>query len=187
MKHTFAFKTSALLLVAGLASAAQANPITGSIGFIGDYIQNGGTLGDLTTATSMTITDTVIGSSTGDLSGASLISFATPIPVNPPVGLTTLWSVLVSGITYSFTVTSETQDLTTPEALHLKGTGILSDGNAANNTPGTFQLGFGVSGASFQWQSTSATSVTTPDGGATLLLLGSVLSSLGLLRARAKA
>jgi len=34
-----------------LGSAAQAIPITGDIGFTGEYTQNGGTHGDLTTAT----------------------------------------------------------------------------------------------------------------------------------------
>jgi hypothetical protein len=59
------------------------------------------------------------------------------------------------------------------------GTGLITDGNAADNTTGTWQLGFGVSGDSFQWQSTAAADVANvPDSGSTAMLLGSAICSL---------
>jgi hypothetical protein len=186
MKKTSLITAGALVALVNLSSAVQANPIVGSIGFTGTYIQNGGTLGDLTTATSMNINSTTVGTATGSFFGASLISFTTPIAVNPATGLTTLWSVLVGTTTYTFVSTSEAQNLTTPSALHLLGTGVIHDGNAADDTSGTWQLGFGVSGESFQWQSTAAPS-GAPDGGSTVLLLGAALTSLTVFRIKAKA
>jgi hypothetical protein len=99
--------------------------------------------------------------------------------VNPATGLTTLWSVLVGSTTYTFTSTSESQNLTSKTGLHLLGTGIISDGTVADNTTGTWQLGFGVSGDSFQWQSTAAPdAANVPDGGSTAMLLGSAICGL---------
>lgn len=186
MKNKFIILTGTLAAWAGFSPLIHASPIAGSIGFTGTYLQNGGTMGDLTTATSFNINSTTVGTATGGFSGASLISFTTPIAVNPATGLSVLWSVLVGGTTYTFTSTAETQNLTTPSALHVTGTGVISDGIAADASVGTWQLGFGVSGDSFQWQSTGA-STPAPDGGSTILLLGATISSLGLLRIQAKA
>lgn len=99
--------------------------------------------------------------------------------MNPATGLTTLWSVLVGSTTYTFTSTSESQNLTSKTGLHLLGTGIISDGTVADNTTGTWQLGFGVLGDSFQWQSTAAPdAANVPDGGSTAMLLGSAICGL---------
>lgn len=177
--------TGALVALLNCSSIVHATPIVGSIGFTGAYVQNGGVQGNLTTATSMSITSPMLGTKTGDFAGASFVSFASPIPVNPATGLSSLWSVLVGTTTYSFVVSSEAQDLTSPSALHILGTGVIRDGNAADETAGTFQMGFGVSGASFQWQSTAAT-VGAPDGASTILLLGAALTSLTFIRIKAK-
>jgi hypothetical protein len=179
MKIKTKIMAGAVAALIGIGSVAHATPITGSIGFTGAYVQNGGTKGNLTTATSMSMTSTAIGTTSGDFVGATLLSFASPINVNPATGLTTLWSVLVGSITYTFTATSESQDLTSRSALHLTGTGVITDGTAADATTGTWQLGFGVSGDSFQWQSTAAAdTATVPDSGSTVMLLGAVLCGL---------
>jgi hypothetical protein len=185
MKYKLSITAGAIVALVSLSSVVQATPIAGSIGFTGTFVQNGGTMGDLTTATSMNINSTTIGTATGSFAGASLISFTTPIAVNPPTGLTILWSVLVGTTTYTFVSLSEAQNLTTPAALHLLGTGVIHDGNSADDTTGTWQLGFGVSGDSFQWQSTAA-SVGAPDGGSTVLLLGAALTSLTFLKIKAR-
>lgn len=165
-----------------LVAASNATPITGSIGFTGTYTQNGGTAGNLASATTMTIDTTVVSSTTGDFVGAGApLSFASPIGVNgnaPAIG--TLWSVTVGSKTYTFTVSSESQTFTSGTQLNLAGNGTISDGTLADNTGGTWQLGFGVSGSSFTWQSTSAANV--PDGGTTAILMGAALSGLALLR-----
>jgi VPDSG-CTERM motif len=193
MKNKLKIMAGAVAALMSCSSVVQATPIAGSIGFTGTFIQSGGTLGDLTTATSMSIKSAAVGTTTGNFVGASLISFASPIAVNPGAGLSTLWTVLVGGITYAFNSTSESQNLTTPTALHLLGTGTITDGTAADATTGTWQLGFGKSGDSFEWQSTSAadvggvTSNTVPDGGSTVMLLGAGLSGICLFRKKAVA
>lgn len=191
MKNKSIMMAAAIAVLMSISSAVQAIPIAGSIGFTGEYTQNGGTLGDLRTATSMNITTAEIGTKTGAFVGATLVSFASPIAVNPGTGLTTLWSVLVGSVTYTFTATSEVQDLTTRNAIHLSGTGVISDGNVANNTAGNWQLGFGRSGESFQWQSTGAAddapTSRVPDAGSSAMMLGAGFFGLCLFRNKVKA
>lgn len=171
-------------LALGMACAVHATPINGSIGFTGTYVQNGGTLGNLASATSMSISTVSVSSSTGDLSGSGApVTFATPIGVNgsgPSLVSLQLWSATKGLITYSLVVTSEAQTFTSGIQLNLAGSGTLMDGTLADNTAGTWQIGFGVSGSSFTWQSTSASNL--PDGGTTAMLLGAALSGLALIR-----
>src|ERR1017187_8729983 len=183
------YMVSATLAV-GMVSAVQAIPITGSIGFTGAFVQNGGTAGNLASATSFTILNTVanpitIHDATGAFVGAGApIVFAPSVGVNgnaPSLVNAQLWSVLNGLTTYSLTVTTEGQTFTSGIQLNLAGNGILHDGNAADDTAGVWQIGFGVSGNSFTWQSTSSTS-SVPDGGATVMLLGAAFSGLALLR-----
>jgi hypothetical protein len=166
----------------GLAATVQATAINGSIGFAGTYMANGETIaGNLSTAQNMTILTTSIFTATGDLAGAALGGFASPIGVNgnpPTIGQ--LWNVTVGSTLYYFTVSSQTQDLTSANGIHLTGIGTLSDGTPAHDTAGTWQLGFGNDGASFTWQSTTASAL--PDGGLTVMLLGAALSGLALIR-----
>ena len=169
--------------VVGLAATVRAVPISGSVGFGGVYTQVGGTQGNLTTATSLTIATPVVISALGDFVGAASPTFASPIVVNvnPPL-IGQLWSVTVGAAVYTFTVTSQNQDATTPVNIHLVGTGIISDGaGPKDDTAGVWQLGFGVSGESFTFQTTSAAN-NVPDGGMTVLLLGAALSGLALIR-----
>ncbi|MEI6193718.1 MAG: VPDSG-CTERM sorting domain-containing protein [Verrucomicrobiota bacterium] len=187
-KNKTMLTAGAVAVLISLSAAVQAIPITGDIGFTGEFTQNGGTLGNLTTATSMTIVSPAIGTTHGSFAGATLVSFASPIAVNPGVGLTTLWQVLVGAVTYTFTATSEVQDYTAANHLHLQGTGTITDGIAADATTGVWQLGFGVSGQSFEWQSTSAVDIAAvPDGGSTVAFLGAGLCGLGLIRRKVMA
>jgi hypothetical protein len=171
------------VLALGMGIAAQAVPINGSIGFGGTYTQNGGTAGELNTATSMTINTVDIMSTTGDFVGAGApVTFASPIGVNgnaPSLIGSSLWTVNVAGVTYKLTVSTETQPFASSTQLNLEGTGVMTR-NGLDATLGTWQLGFGVSGQSFTWQSTSASAL--PDGGMTVSLLGLALGGLGLVR-----
>ena len=187
--------TKTLALIGALTSgiSALAVPITGSIGFTGTYTQNGGTSGNLATATSMSIDTVGVDTADGNLTGAtSPLSFATPIGVNANstdlIG-DQLWSVTVGADTFTFAVLTEAQvyggnlpgPLGNTKQINLQGTGIMSDGaGPLDDTAGTWQLSFGVSGTSFTWQSTSAANV--PDGGATAMLLGVGLVAIGALR-----
>ena len=161
----------------GLAGTLNAQ-IVGSIGFGGDYTQNGGTLGDLTTAVSMSMNTVSILSPSGAYAGAVSPVIASPIGVNanPPslVG-NQLWSVMVGATTYSFVVSTESQPFVNASLLDLQGTGIVSDGNVAHNTAGTWTLQFSRAGSSFTYNETTTT-VPEPS---TLALAG--LSGLSLL------
>jgi hypothetical protein len=176
-------------LALGLTASTYASQIDGSIGFTGTFTQTGGTIGKLNTAHNMTLGSLQIATTSGDLTGAGApFSFQSAIGVNgnaPSLVTHTLWTATVGAITYSFTVSTETEIFTSPAQLNLMGVGIMHDGNPADDTAGEWQLGFGRSGASFTWQGTSAATpdpTTVPDGGATVVLLGAALSGLGLIR-----
>src|ERR1035441_6388286 len=165
------YMVSATLAV-GMVSAVQAIPITGSIGFTGAFVQNGGTAGNLASATSFTILNTVANPITIHDATGAFVGAGAPIVFAPSVGVNgnapsplhaQSWSVLNGLTTYSLTVTTEGQTFTSGIQLNLAGNGILHDGNAADDTAGVWQIGFGVSGNSFTWQSTSSTS-GVPDG-----------------------
>jgi hypothetical protein len=193
MKNNMIKYLASAALAVGIVGTVQAIPITGSIGFTGTYTSDATTPGDLTTALHMTIAPGAVsvtpGSGTGSFltAGGVPLGFASPVGVNadlltPMIGQ--LWSVKVGAITYTFTVTSESESLKTAAQINLIGNGTISDGVPADATSGTWQLGFGVSGtpplASFTFQSTSAAGV--PDGGTTAMLLGAALSGLAMLR-----
>jgi hypothetical protein len=168
--------------VLAIAASVQADPINGSIGFTGVYTQNGGTAGQLNTASSFTIDSVSIEDPTGIFTGASDPTFFSPINVNPANNLLgeQLWTVVIGGVTYALNVGSESQTFTSSSQLDLAGTGMFTDGTIADNTLGTWQLQFGETGDSFTWNATSATNV--PDGGTTVMLLGVALSGLALVK-----
>src|ERR1700733_13839913 len=109
-------KTKWITLVGAVAAmlavaSAQATPITGSIGFLGTFSQNG-TPDFLTTATSLTILSVFVapGQESGSFVGAVTPTFASPIAVNPANNLipgVQLWSVVVGTTTYTFYVNTE--------------------------------------------------------------------------------
>ncbi len=172
----------AVAAVVAVTMSVQAVPINGSIGFTGTYTQNGGTYGNLTTATSFSVNTVSVATTTGVFVGAGSPTFASPIAVNPANNLlpnVQLWSVLVGSTTYRLFVSTESESLDSATQVNLIGTGTITDGNSADDTFGVWQLGFGVAGSAFTWQSTSA---SVPDGGATVMLLGIALSGVALLK-----
>ena len=181
MKSSLLKFVTGTALALGMVATSQATLINGSVGFAGTYTQNG-SAGNLTTATLLTITSQTILSSQNDFSGATLGSFAGSYNVNPATPpVTTLFTLTKGTTTYTFTVTSETQTADSANTISLSGAGTVSDGNSADNTPGTWQINFGATDAAFTFQSTAGTA-TVPDGGSTLMLIGAGLSGLGLLR-----
>lgn len=172
---------SAFVLASVLMANAcvQAIPIVGGIGFTGGYTQNGGTSGDLTTATSFTINTVNVGSTSGAFVGAFGPTFATPITVNPANNLmpnVQLWSVLVGSTLYKFNVSQETETTDTASLIQISCVGTISDGTLADDTGGNWTLSFRKDG--FSWSSTGA---NVPDGGATVILLGLALTSVALI------
>ncbi len=162
MKHKL---WSAVLFAMPLIQTVFAAPITGSIGFTGTFVQNGGTHGDLTTAQSASISlPPTINVTQGAFNGAGNPTFATPVGINANLSSligAQLWTSVVSGVTIAFTVTSAAQIYSAPSTIVIHGNGVITDGNPTNNTPGNWQIGFGVSGQIFTWQSTAA-SATPP-------------------------
>jgi len=183
MKNNWIKLAVAVATAFAVTASVQATPISGSIGFTGVYVQNGGTVGDLLTATSMSISSVSIQNPQGVFVGATTPTFASPIGVNgngPTLVGAQLWSVIIGGVTYKMIVNTETQNpLSTSQTLALSGTGTMEDGTPADNTTGVWQISFGVSGSSFTWQSTSA---SVPDGASTAMLLGLALSGVAVLK-----
>jgi hypothetical protein len=136
----------------------------------------------LQSATSFTINTVNIEDPTGIFVSATDPTFYSPINVNPANNLLgqTVWTVVIGTTTYTLDVNSESQTFTSNLQLDLAGSGTFGDGNENDNTAGTWQLQFGVTGDSFTWNATSATNV--PDGGTTVMLLGAALSGLALVK-----
>jgi hypothetical protein len=183
MKSKFISMAATVALLVGCGVSARATAISGSISFNGTFTQNGGG-SDLSAATSLSVSGTTVGSASGDLSGATLFSFASPIYVNGNTPLLVggnLWSVKVGTYFFWLVVDTEVQGTTTSTALDLAGTGTLKSTNPAfSATAGTWSIDFKEnSPSSFTWQSASA---NIPDGGTTVLLLGVALSAMGLFR-----
>jgi hypothetical protein len=180
MKNTLKIASAAAVMA--LAASMHASSIVGSVGFNGHYVSNGSG-SDLTTATSMSVSSIDSVSGTGDLAGATApYSFLSPIGVNggPSIVGSQLWSVTVGGSTFTMTVNTEAQVLTSAATIVLQGTGTMSDGvGPLDDTTGTWQVSFGASGDSFTWQGTTA---SAPDGGATAILLGVGISGLAMIR-----
>ena len=171
-------------LLVGCAVSVRATAINGSIDFNGNFTQNGGSPPDLTTATTLSVSGTTVGAASGDLAGATLASFATPIGVNgnsPSLVGGNLWSVQVGSYFFWLVVNTEVQGTTTSTELDLAGTGTLKSNNPGfSSTAGTWSIDFTDNNPSkFTWQSASA---NIPDGGTTVLLLGVALSAMGLFR-----
>jgi len=188
MKNKITLLAGAVAALVGFATTVQAVPIVGSIGFAGTYSQVGGTAGDLSTATSMAINNPpTILTTSGAFVGATTPTFVSSVGVNgnaPTLVGQNLWTVVVGASTYSLLVGTSSQTFTSSSQLNLAGTGTIKNGTPANDTAGTWQLGFGTSGASFTFQSTSA---NAPDGGLTVMLLGAALTGLFLVRKQALA
>src|ERR1017187_9618211 len=137
MKTKWIKMAGVVAAVVAVTMSVQAIPINGSVGFTGTFTQNGGTFGNLATATSFTINTVSVQNPTGAFVGAGSPTFASPIAVNPANNLlpnVQLWSVLVGSTTYRLLVTTETESLDTPAQLNLIGAGMITDGNSADNT-----------------------------------------------------
>ena len=171
----------------GVIPSIEADPITGTID-----IQGGTTLTPVGSALGMA---TGIAATTGSVlagsgafagTGGTTVAFGafTFEPATTPV---TLWTFTLDGLTYSFDLTAMTVLTYDASFLDISGSGTLSitgTGSTWDATPGswTYQINStdpnGVSGI-FSYQSSNT---AVPDGSMTIILLGSVLSGLCLLR-----
>ncbi len=168
--------TLAIAVLVGLGLSAQANPITGGISFAGNYTPNNN---DLTAATSIAFGSTFVTSANGNFAifaPGSTVTMATPLAINPTLApVLSLWSI---GI-FSFDATSLTQSAQTATTLTLTGTGVIKDGNPADQVAGQWIATFNTLNGTYSW---SASAGSVPDASSTLLLLGSALTGISIIR-----
>lgn len=170
------------------AASLQADPITGTTGFTGSFTAANNNL--TTSPDAITITTASLnGVPTGSFVGGVLTHFSSPIILNNPVNPTfgqPLWTITVGTHVYSFTSTSDTTILDTANINTITGTGIVTDSSDGDSAPGTYNLSFNVTGAgggvTLTWNGTAGSTTPLPDGGTTVMLLGSALAGLGLIR-----
>jgi hypothetical protein len=184
-----------MIAAAALACAAslQADPITGTSGFTGSFSaanNNLTTANDLVTITTASLN----GIPTGSFVGGVLTGFTPSITLNGPGGnpiITSqpLWTITVGSHIYKFTSTSDSTITDTPNINTIIGTGTVLDTSDGDTSPGTYNLSFTVSGAgtgaTLTWAGTTGSTTPpphVPDGGTTVMLLGSALAGLGLIR-----
>jgi hypothetical protein len=162
---------------------AQADQIKGAI-LIGGRVIFGAPLGSATTVTTwfdvfQTPGMSSVLATSDDFSSVTLLSsatMATPWVFNPSTPTPGLWSV--GGFT--FDLTSATIVTQISNFLNVEATGVIH-GIGFDDTPGTFQFTVTGSGIRLGFAALT-TAVPTPDGGATVMLLGAALGALGLAR-----
>jgi hypothetical protein len=172
----------------GVVPSIEAVPITGSID-----IQGGGALltpagSALGTATGVDATNGVVMSGFGSFAGTAgtSVNFE-PFTFNPTTTPVTLWSFTIGSLTYSFDLTSMVVGTDDSSLLTITGSGMLTimgDGSIWDATPGnwTYQIASASSPDAGDGVFSYDSNTTVPDGGLTVILLGSALSGLCLLR-----
>jgi hypothetical protein len=165
---------AAFFAVALTGPAAQANEISGSIGFgsLGVTLA-GGT--NLATSKSFSLSDPFVTTETGVYSAVPILTPVTfsGFQFNPPVSsVTPLWTFSIGNMEYSFDATTVSSYYDAPlNQWDIGGQGIaMVTGYTA--TPGTWNVNLSQSGASVVFDSSEGSTPSVPDGGSTLLLLG---------------
>lgn len=187
MRRTFG-RLFGLALLPVLAASVQAIPIGGTIQFVGTATMNasqtafvsfgdpiGGGLGPWVQA----------GSQTGNYAGvaAGTTAIWTPFTFNPPAAsVTPLWMFTIGTTTYSFDATSMTVTHPNATTVNISGSGIAHITGFAD-TIGTWTVTATGSGVDFTFGAfTGSGPGGVADGGTTVLLLGTALSGVALLR-----
>ncbi len=179
-------KNKILTLVVAAAAmisiAAQALPITGGISMTGGYTPFPNT-GDLQDATQFNLAPVgIVTSVSGSYAAAGITPFVTPVSwsspliVNPPTGLVPLWNIPAFGA--SFDLTSFYVYASSAASIELRGNGMLHLGTY-EDTAATWIATFNTAANTFSF---SASNGAVPDGGMTLILLGTAFTAMGLIR-----
>jgi hypothetical protein len=177
----------AAALYAGVGGLAEAQGITGSIGFgsLGVTVDSS----DLSTATTFSLTSPTVSNGTGDYASVPVSTAVTfgGFTFNPPVSsVTPLWSFSIGSVNYEFLATSVTATFnSTSRQWDIGGTG-LAEITGFTPTAGIWDLNLSQSGGSIVFDSTAATNVPEPSA-AMLLCFGGVLTSATTFVRRLKA
>lgn len=182
-KSMWGLAAGGALLFAGAGS--QAVPISGTIGLSGGYLANG----PLATATAISSFTSVLVSGvglTGDYAGTA----GTPVTMSPFTfspfqgSVVPLWTFTVGSTTYAFDLLSLGVTLQDSTQIVLDGSGTLHL-TGKDDTGGTWSLHLSEAGDgnfTFTDGNTFDSTTAVPDGGTTLMLLGSALAVLGIAR-----
>jgi len=186
---------ASLAAFAATASPGQAAVITGTVDFTGTTAING--TGPLDASAFTSFTGVAVDVGTGAYSGTvGTAATLKPFSFNPTITpISALWSFSVGSTVYSFDLTSLVKDFQGVPAdapglgtIRVSGTGTAHI-TGYTDTPASFVLHASGGLADLQLAFGSSTAGTpppsgVPDGGNTLLLLGSALSGLAFLRCR---
>jgi hypothetical protein len=179
------------------AQETSAVPINGSISFNGNvtpYVSTTGTgavATDYSKAHSLVFGQSFV-SAGADGSFASVpqnsqVFLYSPLLINPtalPAPSTTpLWSTAIGGFTFTLSLLTEDLLVSPFNTMTLRGTGVISDGIAADQNTGTWVATFttaqSADGETFSWNSSSKADIPgVPDGGSSLMMLGLGLASV---------
>lgn len=177
------------VVVAGLmTTTTQAIPITGQVDIQGTAILDDPVLLNATTLVDI-VGAKVQGTSTGDYEVAGNIGEDVaylPFSFNPIGGLPVepLWAFMHAGAVYTFDLHSINVDLHTANVLVLSGTGVLKINDLIHDaTEGNWFLQVTTASgkstdAQFIFQSSDSAENQVPDGGSTMILLGSAILGL---------
>jgi hypothetical protein len=197
-------QTLVAALLGSIALTAHAVPITGQINIAGTVLLNpmGTTLASATSANATTGTVNIVeGTYPVTLLGDTAIykAFNFAIGAQPIPALWTVTDVAPTGFTYSFDLATISTFTTSggaglPSNLFLAGSGLLSSSDP-NLTPTSGMWTYNINSAdgsptgagTFSFQSNNVgVGTPVPDGGSTVVLLGTSLFALGLLASRRK-
>ena len=187
MKRTIKATTlcaAALCAAALTCPSANANQINGSIGFGASGVTINTT--SLATASTFGVDHAFTTSESGDYSSVPLFSFVTfnGFQFNPTYATESvrpLWTFNIGSTDYSFDATSVISSYNaTLRQWDIGGAGVAMI-TGFDATPGEWNVNLSQTGASFVFDASEASTVPVPDGGSSLLLLGSSMLSLGAL------
>src|SRR5580658_6034856 len=187
MKHSFLKIAAVLALALSISSAAKADLINGSIGFLGTFSTDDNA--DFTHATAFTsFTGITFGAATGDY--IPLNSFPSAPIVYPAffqpfsfsaTSVVPLWAVQNLGITYAFIATT-VNVFTTTNSILAEGSGIAVM-TGKDPTPGDWIIeGDGSNGLYLAFSAAAP----VPDDGMTVVLVGVGLIGISLFARRQK-
>lgn len=177
MKHTSLRSIGAALLIFAFGRLAWADPISGSIGFAGEFSTDNNA--DFTQATAFTAISANTFSASGTYAG---IPTFTPVTFSPFVftagSVTPLWNV--GGGTYTFDA-SIVEVVTTQSTITAHGTGTAFV-TGYDPTPGFWNLAGSGSGLSLTFAAGTTVPASVPDGVPTVVLLGVSLLAVSVFQ-----